>query len=127
MEKCSESIGIIFVLFLNNFWVSELVIRSNDLWRYLISLSANPWNFSGNGKRDLVNKLDKLDNFDSGSISSPYNPSTPRIGVGSTPMSTPNESEVESDESNEPEASEDESEKENNEELTSEDEDGSNE
>ena len=33
--------------------------------------------------------------FDSGSISSPNKPSTPSIGVGSEPISTPSESEVE--------------------------------
>ena len=33
--------------------------------------------------------------FDSGSISRPNKPSTPSIGVGSEPISTPSESEVE--------------------------------
>ena len=36
-----------------------------------------------------------LDNFDSGSISKPYSPFTPSMGVGSVPISQSNESEVE--------------------------------
>ena len=36
---------------------SSFMIRSTYLWRYLVSVSVNPWNFSGSGFKLLDNKI----------------------------------------------------------------------